>query len=599
MFGGCSNSNSSFGFESLRWLHSSFSSFSSSVKMSSSTTIKKEGDTTVNKNTISSTNINSTHADANHQPTPAASPSSSPSSSSSASSQASSPIVFSSLPAIPSSSVVMPTPFPFVSPPSFRFSHPHSCSSSHCRHPTASTVLALLNSTPTPAMLSLSCPILSSALNGGLRIGYTELTGEAGSGKTQLVTQLLLQVQLPTESGGLQAGALYICTEELPMTRLHTFGETFLKRYPYIQEQQPDYNFLNHISIKKINSAMEMEELIMKSLPSMLSRQQNQGTPIRLVVVDSITAVFRLEVNQRKGGRRGGENEHGNENRDGNVRNRSGSNYNGIRVKEEEKSENLSQSQRSFSQTENEEQDYFPSQEKTYSHVDLLRLGGELKRIAEQFSLVLVVTNQVTDAFLPSPSSPLPDWARISSGKPVIPALGLSWSSVPSTRLFLTRSARTHSAGGAAAQDARSGHQVARYLHVAFCPYAEKVTVPFVVENGGVRGVGGVGKGMAAGAGGGTESIILPQSPNVAVLQQQLKSEAASVNGSPNSKYTTSSPSRIYSESSTSSPVRIPIANGSSFNGVKRSPTSTSCPPSNTSNVTFEPSLISSNFYRI
>ena len=55
--------------------------------------------------------------------------------------------------------------------------------------------------------LSLGCPILDDAFRGGLLLpGINEISGESGSGKTQVALQLCLTVQLSEENGGLQGG---------------------------------------------------------------------------------------------------------------------------------------------------------------------------------------------------------------------------------------------------------------------------------------------------------------------------------------------------------------------------------------------------------
>ncbi|XP_074250467.1 DNA repair protein XRCC3 isoform X2 [Saimiri boliviensis] len=70
--------------------------------------------------------------------------------------------------------------------------------------------------------LSLGCPVLDALLRGGLPLdGITELAGHSSAGKTQLALQLCLAVQFPRQHGGLEAGAVYICTEDaFPHKRL-------------------------------------------------------------------------------------------------------------------------------------------------------------------------------------------------------------------------------------------------------------------------------------------------------------------------------------------------------------------------------------------
>ena len=63
-------------------------------------------------------------------------------------------------------------------------------------------------------MLSTGSPNLNDLLGGGFEPGaLTELFGEYRTGKTQLVHQICVNVQLPPEDGGLEGAALYIDTE--------------------------------------------------------------------------------------------------------------------------------------------------------------------------------------------------------------------------------------------------------------------------------------------------------------------------------------------------------------------------------------------------
>jgi hypothetical protein len=62
--------------------------------------------------------------------------------------------------------------------------------------------------------LSLGCPIIDQLFKGGLpRRGIIEITGEAGSGKSNFCLQACLQTQLKEQNGGWNGGALYISTE--------------------------------------------------------------------------------------------------------------------------------------------------------------------------------------------------------------------------------------------------------------------------------------------------------------------------------------------------------------------------------------------------
>ena len=55
--------------------------------------------------------------------------------------------------------------------------------------------------------LRFLCPLMNQAIGGGIpAIGITEITGTAGSGKTQMVLDLIVQAHLPIEQGGLGIG---------------------------------------------------------------------------------------------------------------------------------------------------------------------------------------------------------------------------------------------------------------------------------------------------------------------------------------------------------------------------------------------------------
>lgn len=57
--------------------------------------------------------------------------------------------------------------------------------------------------------VTTGCHQLDDFLGGGVPVrGITEVTGESGSGKTQLALQLALHAQLPLCSGGLGKGTV-------------------------------------------------------------------------------------------------------------------------------------------------------------------------------------------------------------------------------------------------------------------------------------------------------------------------------------------------------------------------------------------------------
>uniref|UniRef100_A0A8C6RV54 RecA family profile 1 domain-containing protein n=1 Tax=Nannospalax galili TaxID=1026970 RepID=A0A8C6RV54_NANGA len=101
--------------------------------------------------------------------------------------------------------------------------------------------------------LSLGCPILDRLLGGGLPLeGITELAGRSSAGKTQLALQLCLAVQFPQQYGGLEAGAVYICTEDVfPSKRLwQLIGQQQRMRTDVPEEVIQKIKFSNQIFIE-------------------------------------------------------------------------------------------------------------------------------------------------------------------------------------------------------------------------------------------------------------------------------------------------------------------------------------------------------------
>lgn len=63
--------------------------------------------------------------------------------------------------------------------------------------------------------ITFGCTALDRLTHNGIpTIGITEIAGEAGSGKSQICMQLALMVQLHQSMGGLEKGAVFICTED-------------------------------------------------------------------------------------------------------------------------------------------------------------------------------------------------------------------------------------------------------------------------------------------------------------------------------------------------------------------------------------------------
>ncbi|XP_007942810.1 DNA repair protein XRCC3 [Orycteropus afer afer] len=145
--------------------------------------------------------------------------------------------------------------------------------------------------------LSLGCPVLDHLLRGGLPLdGITELAGHSSAGKTQLALQLCLAVQLPQQHGGLQAGAVYICTEDVfPDRRL----QQLIAHQPQLRADVPGellsrVRFGDQIFVEHVADMDALLECVGQRLPVLLARGM-----ARLVVLDSVAAPFRCEFDSQ------------------------------------------------------------------------------------------------------------------------------------------------------------------------------------------------------------------------------------------------------------------------------------------------------------
>ncbi|XP_056349039.1 DNA repair protein XRCC3 isoform X1 [Oenanthe melanoleuca] len=141
--------------------------------------------------------------------------------------------------------------------------------------------------------LSLGCPVLDSLLKGGIPlVGITELAGESSAGKTQISLQLCLCVQYPYKYGGLESGAVYICTEDVfPSKRLQQLIDQQHKlRADVPAEIIQKIRFGNSIFVEQAADLDTFQQCISRRLSLLLARGM-----VRLVVIDSMAALFRCE----------------------------------------------------------------------------------------------------------------------------------------------------------------------------------------------------------------------------------------------------------------------------------------------------------------
>ena len=123
---------------------------------------------------------------------------------------------------------------------------------------------------------------LDELLGGGFESqAITELYGEFGSGKTQIAHQLAVNVQLPIDQGGLEAHTLMIDTE-------NTFRPERFTQIAEALDLDPDEALKNMHVARAFNSHHQM--LLMDR-----AKKLAKEFPVKLLIVDSLTAHFRAE----------------------------------------------------------------------------------------------------------------------------------------------------------------------------------------------------------------------------------------------------------------------------------------------------------------
>lgn len=141
-------------------------------------------------------------------------------------------------------------------------------------------------------------PILDAALGGGIPTGsITEIAGEAGAGKTQLLLSLLLAVQLPPPHGSARR-ALYISTEAPLSTRRLT---QMLANNPVLsclpKDQKPSLDNIVSTTTPDLES---QEHILTYQVPVQVERSN-----IGLIILDSVAANYRAEFDRADGKSKG------------------------------------------------------------------------------------------------------------------------------------------------------------------------------------------------------------------------------------------------------------------------------------------------------
>ena len=130
--------------------------------------------------------------------------------------------------------------------------------------------------------ITTSSETFNELMGGGFETqAIVEMYGEFGSGKTQIVHQLAVNVTLPKEQGGLNADTIYIDTE-------NTFRPDRIEQMALAKGLDP-IEVLKRIHVGRAYNSHHQMLLVDKAKD--IAREHNIG----LVIVDSLTAHFRAE----------------------------------------------------------------------------------------------------------------------------------------------------------------------------------------------------------------------------------------------------------------------------------------------------------------
>eukprot|EP00667_Euglena_gracilis_P011626 EG_transcript_11890 len=243
----------------------------------------------------------------------------------------------------------------------------------------------------TEMAVSSGCPVMDRFLKGGFPVGQiTELCGQSATGKTQLCLQASLHVTLPVGCGpGPEGSAVYIVSEDFPHRRLYAMARHLCQRFAVPGGGDPALRLLDRLHIRSIGDPAALWVTLLNLGPFIAQTRP----PVRLVVLDSVAAVFR-----------GGEG--------------------GDAVAKADQ---------------------------------LFRCAALLRRTAAHHRLAVLAANQVTGHFDSSRGISGSSSATEGQDDLVVPALGLSWSSCLNARLMLSRSDRFVPAAAEAACSVAEG----------------------------------------------------------------------------------------------------------------------------------------------
>jgi DNA repair protein RadA len=154
-------------------------------------------------------------------------------------------------------------------------------------------------------------PEIDDMLGGGVETqSITEVYGEFGAGKSQVTHQLAVNVQLPTEAGGLHGRCIFVDSEDTFRPEridemVHGLPDEAIEAAMEDREidGSPDdeeamealvEEFLDKIHVAKaFNSNHQI--LLAEKAQEIAAEYEDNDYPVRLVCIDSLTAHFRAE----------------------------------------------------------------------------------------------------------------------------------------------------------------------------------------------------------------------------------------------------------------------------------------------------------------
>ncbi|VUT27638.1 MAG: DNA repair and recombination protein RadA [Candidatus Syntrophoarchaeum sp. GoM_oil] len=135
--------------------------------------------------------------------------------------------------------------------------------------------------------LTTGAQTLNDLLGGGVETqSITEFYGEFGCGKTQIAHQLAVNVQLPESEGGLNGSAVIIDTE-------NTFRPERITQMANGIGIDPEEALRNIHVARAYNSNHQI--LLVEKASELAESLRESEKPVRLLILDSLTAHFRAE----------------------------------------------------------------------------------------------------------------------------------------------------------------------------------------------------------------------------------------------------------------------------------------------------------------